>query len=73
MCKKKNSVHHGELMTQSNVPGKPATHTKLTYKDSREINIFPTAFCCALWKNVLLKNFIPRLLSALKAKERRKR
>ena len=48
------------------------TQSKLTHRDSREQIIFHTTFFCALWKNLLLQNFIAQLLSALKAKERRK-
>jgi hypothetical protein len=71
---KKNSLHHGALMTQGYILDKPGlTQSLLTHRDNREVNILPTAFSCVVWKNLLLKNFIPQLLSVLKAKERRKR
>jgi hypothetical protein len=73
ICKKKNPFqstrgHWWHSVTY--LVGQQLTQSKLTHRDGHEINILPTEFSCALWKNLLLKNSILQLLSALRSERK---
>ena len=71
ICNKKNSVHVSHLWKSvTYLVSLHLAQIKLNHTECRELNILTTKFCCALWKNVLLKKFISQLVLARKAKDK---